>query len=324
MNPYLQTWPDIMSGKTILYVHGFASSGQSGTVQLLRTLLPSAKIIAPDLPIHPQEAMELLRNTCDTHHPNLIIGTSMGGMMAEMLYGYDRILVNPAFQMGDTMGSHGMIGKLTFLNPRQDGVQEMVITKAIVKEYRDLTAQCFSGTGGLVYGLFGDRDDVVHTRDLFLQHYPNAVSFHGEHRLIDTVVHHSLIPVIRWIDDHQEQRQREVIYIDFDTLHDQRMQATPSMYKAVTTLLDHYDLRFVSAAPTNQPEHYAMVTDWLREFVNVPAYDRIIFTNSPALLYGDYYIAHTPPEGTMATAIEYASDQFKTWEEIITFFSRLR
>ena len=120
---YIKTWPDIMSGKKILYVHGFASRGQSGTVKLLRTVLPSATVIAPDLPIHPTEAMDLLHRTCETEHPDLIIGSSMGGMMAEMLYGYDRILVNPAFRMGDTMGSHGMIGKLTFLNPRQDGVQ---------------------------------------------------------------------------------------------------------------------------------------------------------------------------------------------------------
>ena len=47
-NEYIKTWPDIMKGKKILYVHGFASSGQSGTVTLLRTLLPSATVIAPD------------------------------------------------------------------------------------------------------------------------------------------------------------------------------------------------------------------------------------------------------------------------------------
>ena len=44
-----------------------------------------------------------------------------------MLYGYDRILVNPAFQMGETMGKHGHIGKNTFLNPRQDGVATALI-----------------------------------------------------------------------------------------------------------------------------------------------------------------------------------------------------
>ena len=47
-----------MEGKKIMYVHGFGSSGQSGTVTLLRTLMPAATVIAPDLPLHPAEALE--------------------------------------------------------------------------------------------------------------------------------------------------------------------------------------------------------------------------------------------------------------------------
>ena len=88
-NLYIKQFPDLMSGKKILYVHGFASSGQSGTVVRMRTVMPSAVVIAPDLPLHPQEAIQLLRDTCTAEQPDLIIGTSMGGMFAEMLYGYD-------------------------------------------------------------------------------------------------------------------------------------------------------------------------------------------------------------------------------------------
>ena len=47
----------------------------------------------------------MLRKMADNEQPNLIIGTSMGGMYTEMLHGFDRILVNPAFAMGDTMSS---------------------------------------------------------------------------------------------------------------------------------------------------------------------------------------------------------------------------
>lgn len=343
-NEYIKTWPDLMAGKKILYVHGFASSGQSGTVTLLRTLLPSVTVVAPDLPIHPQEAMELLHKVCEEEKPDLIIGSSMGGMYTEQLHGYDRILVNPAFQMGDTMNSHGMTGKLTFQNPRRDGIQEMVITKAIVKEYRECTEQCFADTDGdkgMVWGLFGDKDPVVHTHDLFCERYATAIKgggaeavvFHGEHRLIDKVVHHSLIPVIRWIDDKQEQRQREIIYIDFDCLHDSYMNASSSMLKAIEALLDHYELYFVAPAPSygSAPAdartgdiYYNKVYDWLQQYVCVPAHDHIIFTNRPDLLYGDFLISPTPPDGSMATTIEYGSDTFKTWEEIITYFSRLQ
>ena len=54
---YIKQFPDLLKGKKILYVHGFASSGQSGTVTRLRTVFPNAKVMAPDLPRHPEEAL---------------------------------------------------------------------------------------------------------------------------------------------------------------------------------------------------------------------------------------------------------------------------
>ena len=75
---YIKTWPDLMAGKKVLYVHGFASSGQSGTVTLLKTILPKAEVIAPDLPLPPFEAIELLHEVCRSESPDLIIGSSMG------------------------------------------------------------------------------------------------------------------------------------------------------------------------------------------------------------------------------------------------------
>ena len=143
-NQYIKQFPDLFKGKKVMYVHGFGSSGQSGTVTRIREVLPNAIVIAPDLPIHPQEALDLLRQLCITEQPDLIIGTSMGGMFAEMLYGYDRILINPAFQIADTMGEHGLTGKQQFFSPRQDGVQEFYVDKPLVKEYRVLAEQSFT------------------------------------------------------------------------------------------------------------------------------------------------------------------------------------
>ena len=175
-----------------------------------------------------------------------------------------------------------------------------------------------------VFALFGDRDPLVHTRDLFLSHYTQGIDFHGEHRLVDSIVHHSLVPVIRWIDDIQEGRQRETIYIDTECLHNRKSEAAPSMLKAVESLLDNYNLFFVSPSPTNNPERISETMAWLKEYVGVPAFNHCVFTNSPELLYGDFYVSPCPPKSTMATAIEYGSDQFKTCEEIITYFSRLK
>lgn len=330
-NNYAIQFPEIMKGKKILYVHGFSSSGQSGTVVKIREMLPGATVVAPDLPLHPAEAMDLLHHTCETENPDLIIGTSMGGMYAEMLYGYDRILVNPAFQMGDTMLKHGMLGKNTFLNPRQDGVQEFIVTKSLVEEYKEITAKCFAGvteeeSRDRVYGLFGDEDPVVHTRDLFSQHYRNAISFHGEHRMNDKILLHSVLPVVQWIDDRQEHRERPIIYVSIDTLRDARGNQMSSAMKAFRYLFEHYAMYIVAPSPAYNPEYITEVMRWAEDVVNVPAWQHLVFTNRKDLIYGDYLIDPSEEYGAadfMGTLIKFGSDTFKTWEEIIEFFSRL-
>lgn len=323
---YFCTMIELFQGKKVMYVHGFASSGQSGTVTRIREVLTGATVIAPDVPIHPEEAVELLYKICETEHPDLIIGTSMGGMYAEMLHGYDRILVNPALQMGDTMKEHGMMGAQHFQNPRQDGVQDFIVTKTLVKEYKDITERCFAQADDAdeqkhVWGLFGDEDTTVNTYDLFRQHYHQAVRFHGEHRMNDNSFMHSVVPVIRWISDRQEGRERPIIYISTSALIDQYGKPRSSAQKAVRQLLDTYQLYFVAPAPVDA-QHYADVNAWLYDYINVPAYGHTIFTNQPSLLYGDYLIDTQKIDG-MATLIEFGSDTFKTWDDIILYFERL-
>lgn len=326
-NPYIKQYPTLMEGKKLMYVHGFGSSAQSGTVEMLRTLMPGATVVARDIPLHPDEAMDMLRRMCDEEQPDLIIGTSMGGMYAEQLRGFDRILVNPAFEMGDTMGKHGMIGKQTFQNPRADGVQEFIVTKSLVKEYAEATQLCFKDIDDddrrRVVGLFGDEDPLVHTFPLFAEHYPTAIHFHGEHRLSDKVAMHYIIPIIRYIDDRQSGRQRPIVYIDINAMRDSYGNATASMHKAYEMLLENYSVYVVAAAPTNRPEQIAADQAWVEKYLSAPAYDRLVFTNQLPLLYGDYFISPTSCPDFMGAMIEWGSDEFKTWDEIMVYFSRL-
>ena len=319
-----------MAGKKILYVHGFASSGQSGTVSRMRTVMPQATVIAPDLPIHPQEAISLLRQVCQTEQPDLIIGTSMGGMYTEMLRGFDRILINPALEMGETMVSHNMTGTQQFQNPRLDGVQQFIVTKALVKEYKEITTHCFEGIDDderrRVTGLFGDEDTTVDTYGLFSQHYPNAIHFHGEHRMDDRSFMHSVLPVIRWYDDRQEHHQRPVVFVAYEALTDSWGKPRSSCQKAFRWLIEQYDLYIVAPAPSNNPQQMSQVMTWAEQYINVPAYNHVIFTNQQHLLVGDYLIApDNEPDSNafLGTRIPFGSDTFKTWEDIITFFERL-
>jgi len=319
-NPYIKQFPELMAGKTVLYCHGFASSGQSGTVARLREVMPQARIVAPDLPVHPQEAIALLREVCQQERPDLIIGTSMGGMYAEQLRGFDRICVNPALEMGETMKSHGMTGTQQFQNPRLDGIQEFYVDKSLIKEYREQSEQRFEGITDeerqRAYGLFGDEDTTVDTFDMFSAQYPQAIHFHGEHRMNDKSFMHSVVPVIRWIDDHQEHRERPIIYIGIETLMDSYRKPASSMIKAVRQLIEHYQVYFVG-------EEEATCAPWLEQHVNVPAWHHAVYTYRRDLLYGDYLIARQKEGDTMATLLEFGSDTFKSWEDVIEYFSRL-
>lgn len=326
-NSYIKQFPELMAGKTVLYCHGFGSSGQSGTVTRLREVMPNAKVIAPDLPVDPHEAIALLHAICEQEKPDLIIGTSMGGMYAEQLRGFDRICINPALEIAETMRAHGMTGTQQFQNPRLDGAQEFYVDKALVKAYREVSEQRFVGLTPederRVYGLFGDKDDLVDTIGIFSQHYSQATNFHGEHRMDDKSYMHSVLPVIRWIDDKQEHRQRPIIYIGIETMMDAYQKPASSVQKAVRFLIEHYEVFFV--AP---PSASATTESWLMEHINVPAWQHTIFTPRRELLYGDYLIEvpslKERAEGeALATLLEYGSDTFKTWEDIIEYFSRL-
>lgn len=326
MDP-IKTNPTLMLGKKIMYVHGFGSSGQSGTVTLLRTLMPAATVIAPDLPLHPAEALDLLKQTCDAEKPHLIIGTSMGGMYTEMLRGFERILINPAFEMGDTMVKHNMVGKQTFQNPRADGIQDFIVTKALVNEYKEITTLLFDGIDEAeqqrVTGLFGDEDTSVDTFDLFAQHYPTAIRFHGGHRLTDKVAMHYLLPLIRQIDDKQTGLQRPIVFIDTNTMADSYQKPLPSMHKAYEMLIERYDVYILAPSPTNAPNSLTEQMAWVQQHLNAPAFNRVVFANNANLLYGDYLISRQEQPNFLGSSILFGGNDLKTWDDVIVFFERL-
>lgn len=184
----------------LIYFHGFASSGASGTVELLRNMMPEDTVIAPDIPVDPVEALPFLQKLCQDEQPDIIVGTSMGGMYAQQMRGFLRICVNPAFNMS-TNSKVLKTGTFKFHNGRKDNQKEFRITKDIIQHFNQMERQQFKGITPeeqeLCYGLFGINDPVVHTYDLFKKHYPHAQRFEGEHQLNEKVVRKTLLPLIK-------------------------------------------------------------------------------------------------------------------------------
>lgn len=187
----------------LLYFHGFASSGASGTVQLLRKILPSAEVIAPDIPVEPDEALPMLHELTEAECPDIIIGTSMGGMYAQQMHGHLRICVNPSFRIS-TMSKVVRTGTHKWLNGRKSGEKEFRITADTLKSFNQMERHQFDGITPedrlLCYGLFGIHDEYVNpvnAYNTFTKYYPHAERFDGGHQLNDKAIHKALLPLLK-------------------------------------------------------------------------------------------------------------------------------
>jgi len=190
-----------MKNKKLLYIHGLSSSGNSGTAKNLAQLLPDMKIIAPDLPIHPVKAIRLLQEICKSELPDILIGTSMGGMFAQQMHGYKKILVNPAFHVSEFLRKN--LGVQAFLNSRKDGATTYEVTNSLCDEYLEVENSQFEGITPFdienTYALFGDKDDLVNCQKEYLQYYEKFELFSGAHRLTFNDVQDVIVPLVEKI-----------------------------------------------------------------------------------------------------------------------------
>jgi len=190
-----------MTNKKLLYIHGLSSSGNSSTAKNLAQLLPDVEIIAPDLPINPVEAIQLLHGICSTESPDIIIGTSMGGMFSQQMHGYKKILVNPAFHVSEFLRKN--IGIQPFLNSRKDGATSYEITNSLCDEYLKIENSQFDGIVEFdkenTYALFGDKDELVNCQKEYQLYYSKFERFSGAHRLSFNDVQDLVVPLIKRI-----------------------------------------------------------------------------------------------------------------------------
>lgn len=182
----------------ILYVHGFRSSGNSGTSKTLRRLLPDCKVISPDLPVDGEEAVEFLRKIVEEDKIDVVVGTSMGGMLAQKLRGVYKILVNPSFHVSETFRKN--MGLVSYFKTRSDWATEFEITPEIVESYVRLENGQFDGITDdekrITIGVFGRYDDTVNCQNEFTEHYDKVRYFDGGHRLDEDAIRRVIVPVI--------------------------------------------------------------------------------------------------------------------------------
>lgn len=348
---------DLFQGCTMLYLHGFASSGQNGTVRSLRTLLPRCRVLAPDLPHSPAECMPMLEDLCAREAPDIIVGTSMGGLYALLLGGYDRLVVNPALHLDETIPKHFGLGRQTYHSPRLDGAESFLVTKGLVEEFAQLGRRCFAQAGGSVphphwrgeaaygddrdhvWGLFGIHDPFVDNYDEFADHYPRAIRFDAEHYLNDKALVHGAMPVLQRIDDARTGRTRRSVMVAFeDVLCDVErsrargldgldMEPVNAASKGIAALSRTYDVYCLAGVPQRSGTAADLPRLWCGKWIGVPLWDRVVLSGRKDLVLGDYLLDAHPDWGRgedfMGTTLEFGKDPLRDWNDVLEYFSRL-
>jgi predicted esterase YcpF (UPF0227 family) len=119
----------------ILFIHGFASCGLGQKSRLLTEHFGRDRVLAPDLPYAPAEAVTFLDRLLDEQSVEMLVGSSLGGYYATWLNRERRIpsvLINPAVRPWELLGDH--------LGPQQrwcDG-QDFEFTAAHVEQLKAL------------------------------------------------------------------------------------------------------------------------------------------------------------------------------------------
>ncbi len=176
-----------LSMKKILFLHGFYASGQCVPAMALREAFEGrAEVITPDLPMHPKEAVQFIRELTDREQPDLLIGNSCGAFYAQMvapIVGIPALLGNPHFRMTEFLKQR--IGEHQYKSPRKDGKQNFVIDEALIEEFAEMEAIQFNhfdpNYRDRIWGLFGEQDTLAHFEPMFLEHYHRSFHFPGGH-----------------------------------------------------------------------------------------------------------------------------------------------
>ena len=192
----------------ILFLHGFYASGQCVPAVALREAfertrertrvgalagmgerslgIGRANVLTPDLPLHPADAISLIRDICDREKPDVLVGNSCGAFYAQMIapiIGVPALLGNPHFKMSDFLRER--IGSHQYKSPRANGIQNFTIDEQLIREFEELEAHqfdcCSTYHKDKVWGLFGDEDTLAHFEPLFLEHYLYSYHFPGGH-----------------------------------------------------------------------------------------------------------------------------------------------
>ena len=188
--------------KKLLFLHGFYASGQCVPAMALKAAFEGkADVITPDLPMHPKEAINFIRDIIDREESDILVGNSCGSFYAQMIaqiVGLPALLGNPHFKMTEFLKPR--IGAHHYKSPRMDGKQDFIIDEQLIAEFAELEEHQFNNYNPKykerIWGIFGEQDTLAHFEPLFQQYYSHSYHFPGGHTPTAEEVQEYYVPLI--------------------------------------------------------------------------------------------------------------------------------
>lgn len=160
----------------ILYLSGFASSSNPEAARDIQDCLPQCNVISPDLPINLAETLDTIQKITTDKWIDIVIGTSMDGVLALFANCDNVIVVNPTLS-----------------------VSEFELIRRIANRNTQLESNEFINsriTSVNLLALFGTDDDLVDCKEDFLTISANIRQFKGGHRLNREAIEEVVVPSI--------------------------------------------------------------------------------------------------------------------------------
>lgn len=143
-----------------LYIHGMGSGAKSGTRSSLGHYLDNYEWLSPELPLDPRQALALLRDYTNVFAPELIVGTSLGGLYTLYLPATAKVAVNPTYNIETTLRRIGY-GKHPYHCEREDGATEYTLDEPLVQAYKTLRDTTQPVSAERMIAFFSADDELV-------------------------------------------------------------------------------------------------------------------------------------------------------------------
>ena len=146
---------------TVIYFHGFASTGTGPKVDALKSAFPNDVVLAPDLPSDPVDVILTINSIIDKvkNYPLIFVGTSLGGFWANyfgQVYDVPAVLVNPSTRPSQTLAQRV---NTEVVNYHTGDI--IKITAKDIDRFKSLESTIESLYNGALVHLFVAEDDNV-------------------------------------------------------------------------------------------------------------------------------------------------------------------